>query len=249
MKEVTNAIVSNPSAKKILNQFWQDFKVFTTKYDLKPNNKWLYAQSFMHSSYINDLNLMKIYNNERLEFLGDAVLELNVSDYLYKRFSSLPEGELTKLRANIVCEPSLVVFSEHLDMAHLIMLGKGEEKTGGRARPSILSDAFEAFLGAMYIDLGNAYVVKFLEANIYPFIQDAAYNQVTDFKTALQEFVHQKKTGDVVYVLMSESGPSHNKSFTTGVFIDNTHVASGTGQSKKMAEQRAAEAAFNIISK
>lgn len=248
MKALTKAIAGNPAATTILHQFWHDFKVFSSTYEITPNNKWLYAQSFMHSSYINDLNLTKIYNNERLEFLGDAVLELNVSDYLYERFPNLPEGELTKLRANIVCEPSLVVFSKHLDMPHLIMLGKGEEKTGGRERPSIISDAFEAFLGAMYIDLGNAYVVDFLNTHIYPLIQNETYNQNTDFKTTLQELVHQQKSGEVTYELMSESGPSHNKIFTTGVFINNRHIASGTGRSKKLAEQRAAEAALNIIS-
>src|SRR5690625_7006090 len=110
----------------------------------------------MHSSFINDLNLNKIYNNERLEFLGDAVLELMVSDFIYKKFPKLPEGDLTKLRANIVCEPSLVVFAVKLKMPELIILGKGEVKTEGRNRPSIISDTFEAFVGALYVQEGDA---------------------------------------------------------------------------------------------
>lgn len=248
METIKRKIQKHSASSRKLQQFWNDFDAFSTKIGLKPKNKWLYAQSFMHSSYINDLNLERIYNNERLEFLGDAVLELNVSDYLYQRFLDLPEGELTKLRANIVCEPSLVVFSEHLKMSQLIMLGKGEEKTGGRERPSIISDAFEAFIGAMYIDLGNAAVVEFLETHVYVHLKDKSYSQQQDYKTAFQELIHQLRRGQVRYALLDEEGPSHNKIFTTGVYIDETLVAKGTGPSKKLAEQRAAEAALKIIS-
>lgn len=247
MERLKTTIREHRVANQKLSQFWQGFDVLAEQIHLKPKNKWLYAQSFMHSSYINDLSLDRIYNNERLEFLGDAVLELNVSDYLYQRYVELPEGELTKLRANIVCEPSLVVFSEHLNMSRLIMLGKGEEKTGGRERPSIISDAFEAFIGAMYLDLGNDAVIQFLKEYVYIHLTDKNYTQQKDFKTELQERIHQLKRGQVTYEMLEESGPSHNKTFTSGVYVGEQLIASGTGSSKKVAEQHAAEAALEII--
>ena len=127
------------------------------------NNIDMYQQAFSHSSFINDFNMNRLDHNERLEFLGDAVLELTVSRYLFDKHPHLPEGNLTKMRATIVCEPSLVIFANKIDLNELILLGKGEEKTGGRTRPSLISDAFEAFVGALYLDQGLDTVWKFAE--------------------------------------------------------------------------------------
>ncbi|KKK35901.1 ribonuclease III [Salinicoccus sediminis] len=218
---------------------------FLERTDLVVGDEALYMQAFMHSSYINDLQLNKIHNNERLEFLGDAVLELMVSDYIYNRFSELPEGDLTKLRANIVCEPSLVVFASKLRMEPLIMLGRGEEKTGGRKRPSIISDTFEAFLGALYLDQGSAAVWMFLEKFVFPEVKDAKYNAVVDYKTALQEHMHRNHRQAVEYRLMESTGPSHDKTFVTGVYMEDRLIGKGFGRSKKESEQRAAEQALS----
>ncbi len=242
--EIERRINKDPHARKRLQDFRRKFTDFIDRTGISVDDESLYIQAFMHSSYINDLQLDKIHNNERLEFLGDAVLELMVSDYIYNRFEKLPEGDLTKLRANIVCEPSLVVFASKLDMAPLILLGRGEEKTGGRERPSIVSDTFEAFLGALYLDQGTASVVSFLKAHVFPQIGDDNYNAVMDYKTALQERMHQKSQQSVEYRLIEATGPSHDKRFVTAVFADGIMIGKGSGRSKKDSEQKAAEYAL-----
>src|SRR5699024_277884 len=208
---VLNKVKTDKSAEQKLQKFNELFTTFAGRINISTGNICLYQQAFMHSSYINDLGLDKRYNNERLEFLGDAVLELMVSDHIFLKYEELPEGRLTKLRANIVCEPSLVVFDSKLNMEALILLGRGEEKTGGRERPSIVSDAFEAFLGALHLDLGQTGVDAFLSTYVYPEIQSEEYNAVVDYKTNLQEYVHQAFKGSVTYKLVNESGPSHHR--------------------------------------
>jgi|SRR5690625_5034534 len=244
-KEIENIIEKDIHAKAGLAAFREEMRGFLERTDLVIGNEALYIQAFMHSSYINDLQLNKIHNNERLEFLGDAVLELMVSDYIYNRFSELPEGDLTKLRANIVCEPSLVVFASKLHMEPLIMLGRGEEKTGGRQRPSIISDTFEAFLGALYLDQGSSAVWTFLEKFVFPEVKNANYNAVVDYKTALQEHMHRNYRKAVEYKLMEATGPSHDKTFVTGVYMEDRLMGKGFGRSKKESEQRAAEQALS----
>lgn len=244
-KEMENIIEKDAHAKTGLAAFRREFVGFLERTGIVINDEALYVQAFMHSSYINDLQLNKIYNNERLEFLGDAVLELMVSDYIYSRFDQLPEGDLTKLRANIVCEPSLVVFASKLRMEPLIMLGRGEEKTGGRKRPSIISDTFEAFLGALYLDQGTESARKFLEAFVFPEVKDAKYNAAVDYKTALQEHMHRNYRKSVEYKLIEATGPSHDKTFVTGVYMDSRLIGKGFGRSKKESEQRAAEQALS----
>lgn len=246
-KEIERRINKDLHARQRLGDFRGQFTDFIDRTGISVNDESLYIQAFMHSSYINDLQLDKIHNNERLEFLGDAVLELMVSDYIYNRFEKLPEGDLTKLRANIVCEPSLVVFASKLDMAPLILLGRGEEKTGGRERPSIVSDTFEAFLGALYLDQGTASVVTFLETHVYPEIRDNNYNAVMDYKTALQEQMHQRNQQSVEYRLIEATGPSHDKRFVTAVYADGLMIGKGSGRSKKDSEQKAAEYALKNI--
>lgn len=201
-------------------------------------------QAFTHSSYVNEQRGKRIQDNERLEFLGDAVLELTVSQFLYKTFPKMSEGEMTKLRAAIVCEPSLVKFAELLQFGDLVLLGKGEELTGGRQRPALLADVFEAFVGALYLDQGLDAVFAFMERYVYPRVDKGEFAQVTDFKSQLQEFVQQDNLGDIQYRIVEEKGPAHNREFVSEVLLNSRALGIGTGRSKKEAEQQAAARAL-----
>ncbi|CAD2076854.1 ribonuclease III [Phocicoccus pinnipedialis] len=241
---MNNAIskIKNDSHSKVrVKEFLELFSEFREKIDLEVDNIDLYIQAFMHSSFVYNLGADRIESNERLEFLGDAVLELMVSDFLFNKFKTLPEGDLTKLRANIVCEPSLVIFATDLKMEEMLLLGPGEEKTGGALRPSIISDMYEAFLGALYLDQGRDKVHKFLSKYVFPKITSKNYSAVVDYKTALQEFVHKHFKDNVKYILVKEEGPSHNKRFTQAVEHNGKIIGEGTGSSKKEAEQIAAK--------
>jgi ribonuclease-3 len=201
-------------------------------------------QAFTHSSYVNEQRGKRIQDNERLEFLGDAVLELTVSQFLYKTFPKMSEGEMTKLRAAIVCEPSLVKFAELLNFGDLVLLGKGEELTGGRQRPALLADVFEAFIGALYLDQGVEAVFTFMEKYVYPRVDKGEFAQITDFKSQLQEFVQQDNLGDIQYRIVEEKGPAHNREFVSEVLLNNRSLGTGSGRSKKEAEQQAAARAL-----
>ncbi len=201
-------------------------------------------QAFTHSSYVNEQRGKRIQDNERLEFLGDAVLELTVSQFLYKTFPKMSEGEMTKLRAAIVCEPSLVKFAERLHFGELVLLGKGEELTGGRFRPALLADVFEAFIGALYLDQGLDAVFHFMKKYVYPLIDKGEFTQITDFKSQLQEFVQQDNLGEINYRIVQEKGPAHNREFVSEVLLNNGSLGTGTGRSKKEAEQQAAARAL-----
>ena len=201
-------------------------------------NKKLLKQALTHSSYANEKKLGKLGCNERLEFLGDAVLELVSSDVLYAKFPQIPEGELTKKRASLVCEPSLAYCARQFDLPKYLLLGRGEDMTGGRMRDSIVSDATEALLGAIYLDGGfekaREFVLKFI-------LNDMEHKQLFyDSKTILQELVQEKGRQTVEYVLTKETGPDHNKQFSVDVLINGTPAGSGTGHTKKAAEQAAA---------
>lgn len=201
-------------------------------------NKKLLKQALTHSSYANEKKLGKLGCNERLEFLGDAVLELVSSDVLYAKFPKIPEGELTKKRASLVCEPSLAYCARQFDLPKYLLLGRGEDMTGGRMRDSIVSDATEALLGAIYLDGGfekaREFVLKFI-------LNDMDHKQLFyDSKTILQELVQEKGRQTVEYVLTKETGPDHNKQFSVDVLINGTPAGSGTGHTKKAAEQAAA---------
>lgn len=210
-------------------------------------NKDILKQAFTHSSYVNEHQKEHLQDNERLEFLGDAVLELLVSDYLYHKYVQLPEGELTKLRARIVCEESLSKFALQLNLHEFILLGKGEEQSGGRTRQSLLADVFEAFLGAMYIDQGIQAVRQFLEKFIFLHLTDDVLLHVMDYKTALQEFIQEKLKTTLVYEIISEKGPSHAKQFEAQVVVDGTRKATGVGKTKKEAEQKAAKKMYEQL--
>lgn len=213
--------------------------------NVKFHNRDLIKQAFTHSSYVNEHRKDRLSDNERLEFLGDAVLELAISQYLFRKNKKMPEGEMTKLRAAIVCEPSLMNFAKDLNFGDYLLLGKGEEQTGGRERPAILADVFEAFLGALYLDQGFNQALKFLEIHVFPKIQAGAFSHEMDYKSQLQEFIQQQKNQNVDYKIMEERGPSHNREFVAKVFINDVEKGEGVGRTKKEAEQRAAKEALD----
>ncbi|WP_042356272.1 ribonuclease III [Bacillus rubiinfantis] len=210
-------------------------------------NENLLVHAFTHSSYVNEHRKKPFQDNERLEFLGDAVLELTVSQFLFKKYPTMSEGELTKLRAAIVCEPSLVTFANELEFGKLILLGKGEEMTGGRERPALLADVFEAFIGALYLDQGIDTVIKFLEKYVFPKINAGAFSHVMDYKSQLQELVQRDGTGTIEYRVLQEKGPAHNKEFVSRVTLNGKELGVGTGRSKKEAEQHAAQMALSRL--
>ncbi|TSB46377.1 ribonuclease III [Alkalicoccobacillus porphyridii] len=207
-------------------------------------NRKLLIQAFTHSSYVNEHRLYATTDNERLEFLGDAVLELAVSQYLYKKYPSMNEGDMTKLRASIVCEPSLARFASELNFGKLVLLGKGEEVTGGRVRPALLADVFEGFIGALYLDQGLDAVYLFLSQIMYPKINEGAFSHKMDFKSQLQEYVQRDGLGGLKYVITQERGPAHDREFVSEVHLNEISFGEGIGRSKKEAEQLAAKQAL-----
>ncbi|WP_096269917.1 ribonuclease III [Paucisalibacillus globulus] len=215
--------------------------------ELKFRNIEVIKQAFTHSSYVNEHREGRTSDNERLEFLGDAVLELGVSQHLYRKYPDMPEGEMTKLRAAIVCEPSLDVFARSLNFGEHILLGKGEEMTGGRNRPALLADVFEAFLGALYLDQGFNTALDFLEKHVFPQIETGAFSHGMDYKSKLQEVVQQDKNQTIEYQIVDEKGPSHNKEFVAELLINGKVLGSGVGRTKKEAEQRAAKDALDKL--
>ena len=219
-------------------------------------NHKLLERAMMHSSYTNEKHLEKyrcnerleflgdehkmnrIECNERLEFLGDAVLELISSEYLFGELPRVSEGELTKTRASMVCEPSLAMCARDIDLGSYLLLGKGEEATGGRMRDSITSDAMEALIGAIYLDGGFTSAKEFIHRFILTDLEDKKL--FYDSKTILQEIVQANKAGNITYELVGEEGPDHNKTFEVRVRIGGQPYGSGKGRSKKAAEQKAA---------
>ncbi|OLS42075.1 ribonuclease III [Bacillus sp. MRMR6] len=223
------------------------FKEFQDRIDIHFENEKLLKQAFTHSSYVNEHRRKPYEDNERLEFLGDAVLELTVSQFLFKKYPMMSEGELTKLRAAIVCEPSLVSFANELGFGQLILLGKGEELTGGRERPALLADVFEAFIGALFLDKGIETVIQYLSQIVFPKINEGAFSHVMDFKSQLQELIQRDGTGVIEYRVLHEKGPAHNKEFVSRVLLNGEELGTGTGKSKKEAEQHAAQMALEVL--
>ena len=207
----------------------------------------LLTQALTHSSYANEKHMKKGSDNERLEFLGDAVLEIVSSEFLYHKYPQLPEGELTKLRASLVCEPTLAFCTEPLHLGDYLQLGKGEDMTGGRKRKSILSDALEAVIGAIYLDGGFASAKEFVLNFI---LNDIEHKQLFyDSKTILQEIVQENGTQPVEYILTKEEGPDHNKNFTVEARVNGKVMGQGSGHTKKAAEQAAAYQAIRVLRK
>ena len=208
----------------------------------------LLKKAMSHSSYVNEEHLPKYECNERLEFLGDAVLELVSSEFLFHNNPKLPEGELTKTRASMVCEPSLAMCARDIGLGDYLLLGKGEEATGGRKRDSITSDAMEALIGAIYLDGGFTNAKEFIHHFILTDLEDKKL--FYDSKTILQEIVQANMTGNVSYELIDEQGPDHNKIFEVEARIGGKAWGRGKGSSKKSAEQQAAyEAILNLRKK
>ena len=207
----------------------------------------LLKHALMHSSYTNEKHLPKYQCNERLEFLGDAVLELVSSEFLFLENPKEPEGKLTKTRASMVCEPSLAFCARDIELGSYLLLGKGEEATGGRTRESVTSDAMEALIGAIYLDGGFANAKEF----IHKFILSDLENKKLffDSKTILQEIVQADINKTITYQLLKEEGPDHNKAFYVEVFIGDVDYGTGKGRTKKAAEQQAAYQAILALKK
>ncbi|MCQ2535728.1 MAG: ribonuclease III [Lachnospiraceae bacterium] len=218
---------------------------FEEKIGYSFKNKDLLTQALTHSSYANEKKMKALSDNERLEFLGDAVLEVVSSDFLYKEYPDLPEGKLTKLRASLVCEPTLAYCAMQMGLGSYLLLGKGEDATGGRTRKSILSDALEATIGAIYLDggieLARGYIMQFI-------LNDIENKQMfSDSKSLLQEKVQASGKELPEYVLVGEFGPDHAKSYEVEVLVDGKSLAKGQGQTKKAAEQEAAYKALLML--
>ena len=223
-----------------------DFSAFAAKLGLSFKNLDLLVEALTHRSYLNEHREYTGSHNERLEFLGDAVLELAVTDFLFKEFSAKPEGELTSYRAALVNTVSLAETSQALGVNEYLLLSKGEAKDTGRARDVILADAFEAIIGAVYLDSGYAAAEAFIAKNLYGKIDEViAKGSYQDAKSRFQESAQEKRGITPAYETLSEIGPDHDKRFTVGVYIGTEEIARGEGKSKQEAEQAAAEAGLS----
>lgn len=214
--------------------------------DYKFNNIKVLENSLTHSSYSNEDKAYNKINNERLEFLGDAVLSISVSRFIYDEFPDYPEGELTKLRARVVCEDTLSLVAENLNIGKYLLLGKGEEASGGRERKSILADALEAVIAAIYLDGGYKEAEKFVLDNLTDYIRAAVKRKiVSDFKSYLQEYYQGKSQScKIRYIVTKEEGPEHEKVFHVNAVVNKKVVGKGVGKNKKIAEQNAAKDAL-----
>ena len=222
-------------------------KSFESKIGYIFKDKFLLSLALTHTSYANEAKRNKNHN-ERLEFLGDSVLSIIVSEYLYTNFFNMPEGELSKTRAALVCEKSIAGFAREIDLGDYLLLGRGEAANGGKERDSILSDAFEAVIAAMYLDGGiepaKKFVLDFISKNVD---KDNFSSPFVDYKTELQEIIQQNKEEKVEYVVVDESGPAHDKRFVVEVHLNSNVIGRGTGKSKKHAEQLAAKEALELM--
>ena len=214
----------------------------------KFQNITLLQNALTHSSYANERWHNSLLSNERLEFLGDSILGMVVADYLYKHFPDRPEGELTRMRADMVCETSLAEIANRLDLGKHLLLGHGEERFGGRNRASILADAVESVIAASFLDGGMAAAGGIIDRFVLCDVPVSKLHNM-DYKTALQELVQQKRNQNLCYRLVGESGPDHDKKFTAQVLLNDRIIGEGIGSSKKRAEQDAARAALKNLQK
>jgi len=211
------------------------------------SNKELLVRSLTHSSYANEGFHKNCISNERLEFLGDSLLGMTVAHLIYQRKPELSEGQMTKLRADLVCERSLAVLAKELDLGSYLLLGRGELSGGGRDRPSILSDALEALIAAIYLDGGYEPVKQLITTYFTPRV-NAPVNNITDYKTQLQEIIQCKPGQTLIYEKIDEQGPDHNKIFVIDVKLNGKTIGTGRGKTKKSAEQEAAKIAIEDLS-
>lgn len=210
------------------------------------HNITLLQNALTHSSYANERYHNSLLSNERLEFLGDSILGMIVAEHLFREFPDRPEGELTRMRADMVCEQSLAAVADRIGLGQHMLLGHGEEQGGGRTRASILADAVESVIAASFLDGGmeaaKGFIVRFILCNV-----PVSKLKNEDYKTALQELVQQKKNQTLSYALVGESGPDHDKEFRVEVSLNGKVIGVGTGKSKKRAEQDAARAAIGLL--
>lgn len=212
----------------------------------KFKNKKILETAMTHSSYANENRDKKLKSNERLEFLGDSVLGMISAEYLFRKYPSVNEGELTKRRSALVCESSLCMRARVIGIGFFLRLGKGEESSGGRERDSILADAFEALLGAIYLDSGEEEAKKFVNRFVLQ-AASAKSCEITDYKTALQEIVQKSHEEVLSYRLSDSIGPDHEKQFIVEVMLNSNVIGCGQGHSKKEAEQFAAKSALELM--
>ncbi len=237
-----NSTAALPLAKELLEE----------RIGYKFNNPQLLAEALTHSSYVNEHKGRgeALICNERLEFLGDSVLSVIVSKYLFNEYSSRQEGDLTKIRAAVVCEKALAKYAKEISLGDYLSLGNGEDKNNGRQRASITSDAFEALLGALFIDTDynaervSVFLLPFVKKEIDFIRKGEAF---TDYKTALQQIIQQGNTERLVYTVVSENGPDHDKTFTVEARLNSNVIGVGTGSSKRSAEQAAAKEALSLF--
>lgn len=229
--------------KKMLDGYTMD--VLEQRIGYCFHNKALLKQALTHSSYTNEQKINKTENYERIEFLGDAVLELVSSDFLFREHPDVPEGELTKMRASMVCEPSLAFCARDLELGQFMLLGKGEENTGGRRRDSITSDGMEAMIGAIYLDGGMQPAKAFIDRFILSDLEDKRL--FYDSKSNLQELIQGKLKKEFEYRLLEESGPEHDKTFEVEIDMEGECLGRGQGRTKKAAEQQAAYEALLLL--
>ncbi len=224
-----------------------DLSLFEQKTHIIFNNKKLLEQAFIHRSYINENNGSKLSHNERLEFLGDAVLELIITDYLYHKYPDRDEGELTAYRSALVNAVTIGETAQELGMNDYLLLSKGEAKDSGRARSYILANTYEAYIGAVYLDQGYDVARDFIKKTLFDKINTIVAQKLwRDPKSLVQEKAQEYLGVTPSYKVISEAGPDHDKHFTVGVFFTDTHIASGKGKSKQEAEQDAARAGLEI---
>ena len=223
---------------------------FEQSLNLDFNDKLLIQRALTHKSYPNENRRLNLKDNERLEFLGDSVLSLSVSTYIFNKFADFPEGELAKMRAVIVSAPILAEVAKRIELGQFLFLGKGEEMTGGRERDSILADTMEAIFGALYLDQGFTAAADFiLELLKIDIINVAEGNHIQDYKTMLQEVIQENGNNRPEYEVVDEEGPDHNKTFIVAVKLNEDSLGSGQGSSKKEAEQEAAKVALDKLNK
>ncbi|MCI5837360.1 MAG: ribonuclease III [Veillonellaceae bacterium] len=223
-------------------------KEYIAEYGIPIGNPELLSTALTHTSYANEHRYGELKDNERLEFLGDAILDLVVGEYLFLKYPDWAEGDLTRAKASAVCEKALADCAARIDIGRVLLLGKGEEQTGGRERPSILADAFEAMVGAMYLDTSYERVQEFVLAHLDKYlarIDTGAYSR--DYKTELQEFLQQEGDVDLYYRLLRDEGPDHDKTFYIQVEQSGVPLGQGVGKSKKEAAQAAAQMALQQL--
>ncbi len=224
-----------------MNQNTKPISMLEKQIQIKFKNKAYLKKAMTHKSYANENRHKKAKPNERLEFLGDAVLNLVISEYIFKRYLDYPEGELAKTRAVVVSAPTLARISKDINLGQYLLLGKGEEMTGGRERDSILADVFEALLGAIYLDQGLEVAREFIHLYLIDEILSVERGEyIQDYKTLLQEEIQKRSNTRPVYQVASEEGTDHNKKFSIEVEYEGEIIGKGTGKSKKEAQQRAA---------